>query len=209
MHSTSLRIITLGSSFIIAIVPFKQLVRAQSTPPSGVTIPPNARERIEETIPKPTQTPLPTTPEPAKPPLQVPTNTPKPSTTPSNKLINLKQIKVLDSTVLGDEIIQLSEKFVHENCSKQPCFVSLEDLFQLRTAITQLYIDNGYVTSGAFIPVNQPLESGIVEIQVVEGKLERIEISRHINRQQCRFRTFGIKLCAVCKFQASSCTTNK
>lgn len=184
MHSTSLRLITLGfSSFIIAIVPFKQLVRAQSTPPSGVTIPPNTPERIEETIPKPTQTPLPTTPELAKPPLQVPTNTPKPSTTPSNKLINLKQIEILDSTVLRDEIIQLSEKFVHENCSKQPCFVSLEDLLQLRSAITQLYIDNGYVTSGAFIPVNQRLESGTVEIQVVEGELERIEISG-LNRLQ-------------------------
>ena len=50
MQPTSLRIITLGLvSLIIAIAPFKQLVRAQSIPPGGVTIPPDAPERIEET----------------------------------------------------------------------------------------------------------------------------------------------------------------
>ena len=178
MQSISLRIITLGFfSFLVAIIPFKQLACAQSTPPSGVIIPPNAPERIEETIPTPTEKPLPSTPEPKQPPLQVPTNTPSPPTTFSKERINLKQIVVLDNTILPDETNQLIKKFVYENCSKQPCFVSLEDLFQLRSAITQLYIDNGYVTSGAFIPINQPLESGIVKIQVVKGELERIEIS--------------------------------
>ena len=181
MQSTSLRI-TLGFfSFVIAIAPFKQFARAQSTPPDGITIPPSTPERIEETIPKPRERPLPSTPELPKPPLQVPTDTPKPSTTPSNGQIKLKQIKVLGNTVLFDEINQLIKSY--EICSQQTCFVSLEDLFQLRSAITRLYIDNGYITSGAFVLNNQPLESGIVEIQVVEGELEQIEISG-LNRLQ-------------------------
>ena len=179
MRLITIRIITLGifSLIIPSFKPFKQVARSQSTPPSGVTIPPKTPSRVEETIPKPTETPLPSTPKPPKPPaLEIPfPETPNLPTTPSNEQINLKKIEVLGNTVLSDEINQLIKKY--ENCSKQACSVSFEDLVQLRSTITQLYIDNGYITSGAFILNNQFLESGIVEIQVVEGELEQIEIS--------------------------------
>lgn len=54
--------------------------------------------------------------------------------------------------------------------------LSLSELFQARSAITDLYTSNGYITSGAFIPP-QKLEAGVVEIRVVEGSLEDIRVT--------------------------------
>ncbi|KYC37720.1 hypothetical protein WA1_04160 [Scytonema hofmannii PCC 7110] len=46
----------------------------------------------------------------------------------------------------------------------------------MRSRITQLYINNGYETSGAFVLNDQPLETSVIHIQVVEGELEDIKI---------------------------------
>lgn len=54
--------------------------------------------------------------------------------------------------------------------------ITLEQILQLRTAITNLYVEKGYTTSGAFFPV-QDSSDGVVRIQVIEGELESIEIS--------------------------------
>lgn len=185
MHLTTIRIIRLlfFSLIIASFTPLKQLARAQSTPPDGVTIPANTPQRIEETIPKPRETPLPSTPEPSKPPsLQLPpVDTPATPTTPNNEGINLKKIEILGNTVLKNEINQLIKKY--EKCENFPCSITFEELVQLRSDITKLYIDNGYITSGAFILNNQFLETGIIKIKVVEGELERIEING-LNRLQ-------------------------
>jgi hemolysin activation/secretion protein len=54
--------------------------------------------------------------------------------------------------------------------------LSLNDLFQVRSAITDLYVSKGYITSGAFIPP-QKLTEGVVEIRVLEGSLEDIRVT--------------------------------
>lgn len=164
-------------SIIFSLTLYQQLARAQTTPPDGVTIPSDTPSRVEETIPKPTETPLPTKPTPAEPPsLEVPSSDPsKLPTTSGNEQVNVKKVTVLGNTVLQDEIDRLIKRY--ENCSEQVCSVSFEEIVQLRSNITQLYLDNGYITSGAFILNNQFLQTGIVEIQVVEGELEEIEIS--------------------------------
>lgn len=53
--------------------------------------------------------------------------------------------------------------------------ITFDELLQARSAVTQLYVDRGYVTSGAFIPP-QTLESGAVKIKIVEGSLEAINV---------------------------------
>ncbi|NJN89591.1 MAG: ShlB/FhaC/HecB family hemolysin secretion/activation protein [Leptolyngbyaceae cyanobacterium SL_5_14] len=67
--------------------------------------------------------------------------------------------------------------------------ISFAELLQARSAVTQLYIDAGYVTSGALIPP-QTLEDGIVTIQVVEGSLEEIVVTgnRRLNSRYIRER---------------------
>ena len=53
--------------------------------------------------------------------------------------------------------------------------VTTEDLESLRTAVTLLYVKQGYVTSGAMIP-DQAITTGIVRIDIIEGKLSDIAV---------------------------------
>ncbi|MBW1685001.1 MAG: ShlB/FhaC/HecB family hemolysin secretion/activation protein, partial [Deltaproteobacteria bacterium] len=50
-----------------------------------------------------------------------------------------------------------------------------EDLVAVRNALTQLYIGQGYVNSGAILP-DQEFEDGIVELRIIEGSLAEIRI---------------------------------
>ena len=52
--------------------------------------------------------------------------------------------------------------------------ISFAQLIVAANAITKLYVDRGYITSGAYLP-EQNLESGIVQIQVVEGTLAEVD----------------------------------
>lgn len=147
---------------------------AQSTPPPGVTIPPTAPGAVEQTIPKPSSSPRPLPSDtPALPPLpelQTPPTPESPEVAPpSGERFFIKKIQVLGNTVLQDEIAKLTEPYQNRS-------VTFEELLELRSAIIQLYIKNSYITSGAFLPNNQDLSSGVVKIQIVEGELEQIEI---------------------------------
>ncbi|MGB7442003.1 MAG: ShlB/FhaC/HecB family hemolysin secretion/activation protein [Coleofasciculaceae cyanobacterium] len=147
---------------------------AQSTPPPGVTIPPTAPDAVEQTIPKPPQSPPPLPDEtptlPPQPELQPPPTQDSPEVTfPSGERFLIKKVEVLGNTVLHEEIE--AETQTYENRE-----VTFEDLLQLRSAIIQLYIENGYITSGAFLLDSQDLSTGTVQVQVVEGELEQIEI---------------------------------
>jgi hemolysin activation/secretion protein len=53
--------------------------------------------------------------------------------------------------------------------------VTTEDLESLRTAVTLLYVQRGYVTSGAVIP-DQAVAEGIVRFQIIEGTLAEINV---------------------------------
>jgi len=67
--------------------------------------------------------------------------------------------------------------------------ITFAELFQARAAVTKLYIDRGYITSGALIPP-QKLQDGVVKIQVVEGGLESINVvgTRRLNPNYVRSR---------------------
>lgn len=53
--------------------------------------------------------------------------------------------------------------------------LTFSELLQARSAVTQFYIDNGYITSGAILPPQEP-ENGVVQLQVIEGSVEKIEV---------------------------------
>jgi hemolysin activation/secretion protein len=59
----------------------------------------------------------------------------------------------------------------------------------VRTAITELYQQQGYITSGAYIPP-QKLQGGVVKIQVIEGTLAEIQVTgtRRLNPNYIRSR---------------------
>lgn len=145
--------------------------------------------------PKPAETPqpLPTTrpPTSAPPPsLDIPPGNPLPLEVPpsSSATFCIKKVEVLGSTVLQIEIKGIIAGY--EQGKEPNCKATFETLLEIRSKITQLYVENGYVTSGAFLPNNQSFKQGIVRIQVVEGELERIEISglRHLRDAYVRQR---------------------
>ena len=69
--------------------------------------------------------------------------------------------------------------------------LSFEQLLRARTAITQLYINCGFITSGAILPEQTPEDNrNIVKIQIIEGSLEKIEVigTRRLNSSYIRDR---------------------
>lgn len=53
--------------------------------------------------------------------------------------------------------------------------IGSEELVAARDAVTRLYVDNGYVSSGAVLP-DQAVAAGVVELQVVEGRLGEVSV---------------------------------
>lgn len=99
---------------------------------------------------------------------EIPTTEGTPGEIPDT--ITVQGFEVLGSTVFSDAELQA----VTEPFTNRP--ITFAELLQARSAITQLYTDAGYITSGAYIPP-QTLEDGIVQIQVVEGSLADINIT--------------------------------
>ncbi len=153
----------------------------RSAPPS---LPP------QDVIPIPPQTqpsPLPSISPPLQPPQELlQPGTPAPLELPSRDVpetITVERFDVIGSTVFSQQDFEKITK----NYTQR--LLSLSELFEVRSKITELYVKSGYITSGAFIPP-QPLEGGVVKIQVSEGGLEDIIVkgSQHLNPNYVRSR---------------------
>ena len=84
--------------------------------------------------------------------------------------IVVNSFKIKGNTVFEDrELAQQLTPFTNKP-------LSFSELLQARSAITQYYTERGYITSGAYIPL-QRLQDKVVRIQIVEGYLEDIEIT--------------------------------
>ncbi|MGD1700954.1 ShlB/FhaC/HecB family hemolysin secretion/activation protein [Dapis sp. BLCC M229] len=55
--------------------------------------------------------------------------------------------------------------------------ITFAQLIAARTAITQYYTQNNYITSGAFIPTQTISDNGTITLQVVEGKVSEINVN--------------------------------
>jgi len=120
--------------------------------------------------------PEPTPPQKLPPPselLQPPTSpSVPPETLPEGApaTIRVERFEVEGSTVFDEEdFAEALAEFLNRP-------LSFAELFRARSAVTQLYTDNGYITTGAFIPP-QELSDGIVTIRVVEGRIEDIQVA--------------------------------
>ncbi|MBD2176420.1 ShlB/FhaC/HecB family hemolysin secretion/activation protein [Pseudanabaena sp. FACHB-1998] len=140
-------------------------------------------EAIAQAIPRPTEpSNLPalpdTLPKPQPfPPFQSPPSIPPPPSQLNDSIIPetdvlIREIKVLGSTVFSEaELQQVVKPYLGKNAT-------IQDLLAIRSIITDLYINSGYLTSGAFLPLQaQDFKNGIISIQVIEGELERIDIN--------------------------------
>ena len=125
-------------------------------PPNPAPVTPDSNAPIQ---PSPTPTP----PSPSE---QTPS---QPSPSPTIETIQVKKINVTGSTIFTPEQL---------NPIVQPYegrTLTLEQLREAADKITQLYLDQGYITSRAILR-EQVVSDGVVEIVVLEGSLEEIQV---------------------------------
>ncbi|MEO7860611.1 MAG: POTRA domain-containing protein, partial [Nitrospirales bacterium] len=88
---------------------------------------------------------------------------------PGTVRVYVSEIQVSGNTVFSDaEIAEVTAPFKNRT-------LLTEDLERLRLSLTLLYVNKGYLTSGAIIP-DQDVTSGVITVQIIEGTLSRIDI---------------------------------
>ncbi|MBW4593878.1 MAG: ShlB/FhaC/HecB family hemolysin secretion/activation protein [Brasilonema angustatum HA4187-MV1] len=170
--------------------PISQSLQAQVINTTPIQTPPQAPLQRDNQPPSTQPIPEQAPPSPLPPPDQL---LPPPTTTPAtpeqpipndvSQTITVKKFEVTGSTVFSPkDFAKITTPYINRP-------ITLAELFEIRTKITQLYLEKGYITSGAFIPP-QKLQEGIVEIRVVEGYLENIKVSgtRRLNPGYVRSR---------------------
>ncbi|MBD1832993.1 ShlB/FhaC/HecB family hemolysin secretion/activation protein [Cyanobacteria bacterium FACHB-472] len=158
----------------------QRLVQAPQIPPS-IQLPPQP-DPNRDRFPQPVPTPEPL-PQESPPPVLTPTPTPTPTTAPASDSLQVNKIQVLGSTIFDqDELNPITQKV-------EGRVVTLEELRNVADAITQLYLNQGYITSRAIL-VDQAVSDGVVQIRVIEGTLEeiRVEGTRRLNPNYIRSR---------------------
>lgn len=88
---------------------------------------------------------------------------------PGTMRVFVRDIQVIGYRAFSDaDIAEITAPFTNRT-------LLTEDLERLRLALTLLYINHGYLTSGAIIP-DQDVVSGIITVQIIEGTLTRIDV---------------------------------
>jgi hemolysin activation/secretion protein len=142
---------------------------AQVTP----TLP---RPDFQRTAPQPAEEPKPQLPPsqeilPSNPVPNLPSQPVAPDNLPA--AITIKQFNVTGSTVFSPaELAEITGRFTNKP-------LDFAQLIQVSSEITQLYVKNGYINSGAYIPGNQSFDAqgGTIEIKVIEGRVEDIVVT--------------------------------
>ena len=88
---------------------------------------------------------------------------------PGTVRVFIREIQVIGNSVFSDaKIAEVTAPFTNRT-------LLTEDLERLRLAMTLLYVNNGYLTSGAIIQ-DQDVVSGVITIHIIEGKLSQINV---------------------------------
>ena len=107
-------------------------------------------------------------PNPVLPPL------PAPSEGDAQQHLGQLRVFVHDIHVVGSTVFS-EEELAAVTKPYQNRTLTTEDLEQLRLALTLLYVNHGYLTSGAVIP-DQDVMLGVITIQIIEGTLSHIDV---------------------------------
>jgi hemolysin activation/secretion protein len=97
--------------------------------------------------------------------------------------VTVKQFEIIGSTIFKPEdFTPITAAYIGRE-------LSFSELLEVRSAITKLYTDKGYITTGAVL-TPQVMQDGVVQIQVVEGEIEEIAIkgNRRLKDQFIRDR---------------------
>ncbi len=138
-----------------------QIPESQPPQPLIIPIPP------QPSLPEPQLSPS-LLPEPLLPP-SVPLPTTPEQLLDSPNTITIERFEFEGNTVFSDqELAEITKHFIGRP-------ITFTELLQARSAVTNLYVNQGYITSGALIPP-QTLTNGIVTLSILEGKISEINI---------------------------------
>lgn len=103
----------------------------------------------------------------------------------SNRLSQLQQIQVSDIRLRGSDL--LSTELQALVAPYRGRSISAEELLDLKNQANRLFVTNGYINSGVQIP-DQRVEDGVVYLDVVEGKVARIDVTGDLREAYVRKR---------------------
>jgi hemolysin activation/secretion protein len=166
-----LRILASECLFLLFFSLGMDCARSQSVAPTNPPVPQQSQPINPVTPPVP-ERPQPQPIPPSQKPVEIPPTAPP---TPEEVLdipgtITVEQFEFVGNTAFSQaELSQVVSEFVGKP-------ITFAQLIQAANKVTELYVQQGYITSGAYIP-RQEIEAGIVKIQVLEGSLEEIEVN--------------------------------
>lgn len=100
------------------------------------------------------------------PPVTLPS---APSGAPFGQRVLVREIRVIGNTVLPESAFKpVVEPYLNKELASS-------DLQVIRDQLTLLYVQRGYVNSGAIIP-DQDVVGGVVSFQIVEGRLSEVDL---------------------------------
>ena len=144
--------VSLGVGFCLALQP--SMSRAQFNDPTPAEPP---------ATPLPDRPPALETPEPPEP-------SPLPEAVDVPQTITLEGFEFRGNTAFTQaELQEVLADLVGRS-------VTFNDLLQAANRITAFYTNQGFITTGAYLP-SQELDRGTVEIQILEGRLEEIDVN--------------------------------
>lgn len=100
----------------------------------------------------------------------------------------LQELEVIDANAVSTEVLATAYE---QYFGKQ---VSLTDLYVIANQITTLYRNNGYVLSQAIVPAQEINASGVAKIRVVEGYINRIDVTGIDDKKQARIKKITDKI---------------
>ena len=136
---------------------------------------PNIRPDFQRPITPPIEEPQPQLPPSQEILPNVPALIPMQPAAPGNlpALITIKRFEVTGSTVFSPaELARITGKYTNKP-------LDFAQLLQVASEITQLYVSNGYINSGAYVPGDRSFDAngGTIEIKVIEGRVEDIVVT--------------------------------
>ena len=153
---------------------FAIVARAQ-TPPLPSPNPGGATRSVPlSAVPTPPERPLPANVLP-KPTAEPELLSPPPAASTTETAMSRDKYRVDRFEVVGSTVFQPAD-FAAVTAPFTGRELTFVEVLAVRAAITKLYADRGYVTTGALISP-QTTTTGVVQIQVVEGQLEDIKIT--------------------------------
>jgi hemolysin activation/secretion protein len=151
----------IGLAMVIMLVSTSAFAQILKLDPSGRSSEPSGPLKEDFVRPQPP-------PSPVLPIVPLPPETGVP-VQPGSVRVFVRDVRVIGNTVFSDaEIAEATAPFTNRT-------LQTEDLERLRLTLTLLYVNKGYLTSGAIVP-DQDVMSGVITVQIIEGKLTRIDV---------------------------------